>query len=120
MHRYSVDIFFTYSGPSGILSSDGKQNTTLAGARGVRIVVFLLILMNRVCCFLILYVLSISEGSVLPDYLQSLTPPVSGLRCIVFNKDSVQIQKTIVIVLPTPIFGLSSMCFLNMLRVHTF
>ena len=27
VHRYSVDIFFSDSGPSGILSSDGKQNT---------------------------------------------------------------------------------------------
>ena len=26
VYRYSVDIF-TYSGPSGILGSDGKQNT---------------------------------------------------------------------------------------------
>ena len=26
----------SYSGPSGILGSDGKHNTTLAGARGVR------------------------------------------------------------------------------------
>ena len=25
VHRYSVDIF-SYSGPSGILGSDGKQN----------------------------------------------------------------------------------------------
>ena len=31
VHRYSVDIF-SYSGPSGILGSDGKQNT----AWGVR------------------------------------------------------------------------------------
>ena len=36
MRRYSVDIF-SYSGPSGILGSDGKQNTaSLLG--GVRIV----------------------------------------------------------------------------------
>ena len=35
VHRYSVDIF-SYSGPSGILGSDGKENT---GAGGVRIVV---------------------------------------------------------------------------------
>ena len=33
MHGYTVDIC-SYSGPSGILGSDGKQNTTLAGARG--------------------------------------------------------------------------------------
>ena len=26
VHRYSVDLF-SYSGPSGILGSDGKQNT---------------------------------------------------------------------------------------------
>ena len=31
VHRYSVDIF-SYSGPSGILGSDGKQNTASAGA----------------------------------------------------------------------------------------
>ena len=37
LHRYSVDIF-SNSGPSGILGSDGKQNTTYGGARGVRIV----------------------------------------------------------------------------------
>ena len=30
--------FFSYSGPSGILGSDRKQNTAYAGARGVRIV----------------------------------------------------------------------------------
>ena len=33
-----VLIFFSYSGPSGVLGSDGKQNTAYAGARGVRIV----------------------------------------------------------------------------------
>ena len=33
VHLYSVDIF-SYSGPSGILGSDGKQNITYAGARG--------------------------------------------------------------------------------------
>ena len=33
VHRYSVNIF-SYSGPSGILVSDGKQNATKAGARG--------------------------------------------------------------------------------------
>ena len=33
VHRYSVDIFSS-SSPSGILSSDGKQNTAKAGARG--------------------------------------------------------------------------------------
>ena len=27
LHRYSVDIF-SYSSPSGILGSDGKQNTS--------------------------------------------------------------------------------------------
>ena len=26
MHRYSADIFFSISGPSGILGSDGKWN----------------------------------------------------------------------------------------------
>ena len=29
-----VLIFFSYSGPSGVLGSDGKQNTAYAGARG--------------------------------------------------------------------------------------
>ena len=29
VHRYSVDIF-TYSGPSGILNSDGKQGNRLS------------------------------------------------------------------------------------------
>ena len=33
VHRYSVDIF-SYSGPSGILGSDGKQNAALASATG--------------------------------------------------------------------------------------
>ena len=33
VHRYSVDIF-SYSGPSRILGSDGKQNTTKAGGKG--------------------------------------------------------------------------------------
>ena len=33
IHRYSVDIFI-YSGPSGILDYDGKQNTTKAGVMG--------------------------------------------------------------------------------------
>ena len=33
VHRYSVDIF-SYSGPSGILSSGRNQNTPLAGVRG--------------------------------------------------------------------------------------
>ena len=37
VHRYSFDIF-SYSGPTGILGSDGKQNTATVGARGVRIV----------------------------------------------------------------------------------
>ena len=37
VHRYSVDIF-SYSGPSGILGSEGKQNTPKTSARGVRIV----------------------------------------------------------------------------------
>ena len=27
VHRYSVANFFSYSGPSGIFGSDGKQNT---------------------------------------------------------------------------------------------
>ena len=27
VHRYCVDIFFTFAGPSGILCSDAKQNT---------------------------------------------------------------------------------------------
>ena len=31
--RYSVDIF-SYSAPSGILGSDGKQNTALLGSDG--------------------------------------------------------------------------------------
>ena len=33
IHRCSVDIF-SYSGPSGILGSGGKQNTAQANARG--------------------------------------------------------------------------------------
>ena len=33
MHRYSVETF-SYSGISGILGSDGKQNAVLAVARG--------------------------------------------------------------------------------------
>ena len=37
---YIVLIFFSYSGPSGILGSDGKQNTAYVGARGARIVLF--------------------------------------------------------------------------------
>ena len=37
VHPYSVDIF-SYSGPSGILGSGGKQNTAQAGASAVRIV----------------------------------------------------------------------------------
>ena len=37
LHRYSVDIF-SYSGPSGILESDGKKKNAKAGARGMRIV----------------------------------------------------------------------------------
>ena len=28
VHRYCVGIFFTFAGPSGILGSDAKQNTT--------------------------------------------------------------------------------------------
>ena len=32
VYQYSVDIF-SYTGPSGILDNDGKQNTTSAGAR---------------------------------------------------------------------------------------
>ena len=41
VHRYIVDI------PSGILGSDGKQNTAKASARGVRIVALSLVFMNR-------------------------------------------------------------------------
>ena len=33
VHQYSVDIF-SYSGPSGILGSEGQQNSAYAGARG--------------------------------------------------------------------------------------
>ena len=33
VHRYNVDIF-SYSGPWGILKSNGKQNTAKAAARG--------------------------------------------------------------------------------------
>ena len=33
VHQYSVDIF-SYTGPSGILGSDGKQYTAQAGAEG--------------------------------------------------------------------------------------
>ena len=41
VHRYSVDIFFSYSDPSGILGYDGKQNTSLKPVLGaVRIVAF--------------------------------------------------------------------------------
>ena len=46
VHRYSV-VFYSYSGPSGILGSRGKQNTAQASARGVRIVALPLVLMNR-------------------------------------------------------------------------
>ena len=35
---YSVDVFFSYSGPSGILGSDRKQKTAQVGARGMRFV----------------------------------------------------------------------------------
>ena len=34
MHRYSVEIVFIFSGTSGILGSNGKQNTNLFGASG--------------------------------------------------------------------------------------
>ena len=34
VHRYSVDIFFSYSGPLGLWGSDGKQNTAEVGAKG--------------------------------------------------------------------------------------
>ena len=37
MHQYSVDIF-SYSGPSGILGSDGKQIPLKPVLGGVRIV----------------------------------------------------------------------------------
>ena len=58
VHRYSVYIFFSYSGPSKILGSDGKQNSTQAGARGVRTVALSVssheqTQYNRVCCFLV-------------------------------------------------------------------
>ena len=48
----------SYSGPLGTLGSDGKQNTALAGARGVRIFPLsinshVLTQYNQVCCFLI-------------------------------------------------------------------
>ena len=33
VHLYSVDIF-SYSGPSGILGLEGKQNTAQASVRG--------------------------------------------------------------------------------------
>ena len=36
IHQYSVDIF-SYSGPSGILGSDGKQIPLKLGLGGVRI-----------------------------------------------------------------------------------
>ena len=57
VHQYSVDIF-SYSGSSGILGSDRKQNTPSAGARGVQIVAFFIssheqTQLNRDCCFLI-------------------------------------------------------------------
>ena len=41
-------IFFYYSGPSEILSSDGNPNTAYAGARGHEIILhFPLVLINR-------------------------------------------------------------------------
>ena len=43
-----VLIFFLYSGPSGIVCFDGKQNAAYAGARGARDWLhFLLVLMKR-------------------------------------------------------------------------
>ena len=38
VHRYSVDIFFSYSGLTVILGSDEKKNAAQASARGVRMV----------------------------------------------------------------------------------
>ena len=46
IHRYTVDMF-SYSGPSGILGSDGEQNTTLAGARGRENIVSLSIISHE-------------------------------------------------------------------------
>ena len=53
-----IFYFFSYSGPSKILGSDGKQNTTQAGARGVSTVALSVCSheqtqYNRVCCFLV-------------------------------------------------------------------
>ena len=45
VHRHSVD-FFSYSGPSGILGSDGKQNTVARG-REICCSQAPLVLMNR-------------------------------------------------------------------------
>ena len=79
-HRYSIDIF-SYAGPSGLLGSDGMQNTTCVSARGMRIVALSIssheqTQLNRVCCFLKKEVLSITEGSVFPDYLEVTTAVV--------------------------------------------
>ena len=46
VHRYSVDIF-SYSGPLGIFGSGRNQNTTYAGARGIELLHFPLVLMNK-------------------------------------------------------------------------
>ena len=59
------------------LGSGGKQNNSYAGARGVRIVALSITsheqtLLNRVCCFLILLALSISEGFFFPGYFELL------------------------------------------------
>ena len=61
-HQYSVGIF-SYSGPSGILGSEGKQNTVFAGARGMKIITVSIssnekAQLNQICCF------SIIEGSL--------------------------------------------------------
>ena len=55
VHRYNVDIF-SYSGPSGILGSDGKQNRLKRVLEGVRIVALSIssheqTQLNQGCCF---------------------------------------------------------------------
>ena len=82
VHRYSADIF-SYSVPSGILSSGGKKNIAKAGARGGMTIVALSISshkktqLNQVCCFLTLYTcISISEGSA-----SRLFSSFNTLRC---------------------------------------
>ena len=47
MHRYSVDFFFLYSGPSAIFGSDGKRNTAKADGMDVRSVALSIIFINR-------------------------------------------------------------------------